>query len=197
MVPCLANPPKHASTRTAQSSATRRGAAILSPSSVAMGKMSAGASGHIPRKAGSNCSTGTRATSSVISERADPIPAIPPAARQHVPQSGHFDVHLVVGKAERMVELDSNASGEIFFESLQGHVRKVRKDAALELDRDVDQVVFAKVPMPAEDDERFEIGLTEAKMATAWRHAVRWIEGVRKGLGPEDEIYAILERDYG
>jgi hypothetical protein len=104
---------------------------------------------------------------------------------------------MVVGKVRRMVELDSNVSGEIFFESLQAHVRKVRKNPALELVRNVDKVVFAMVLRPGEDDERLEIGLAEAKMAKEWRTAVKWIEGARKRLPPEDEIYAILERDDG
>jgi hypothetical protein len=97
-----------------------------------------------------------------------------------------------------MVDLDSNASGEIFFETLQGEVRKLLKKAAFELDRTVDQVVFATVAVPGEEDARIEIPLTEAKMARAWRKAVAWIEGVRgMGLGPDGAIYAILERDNG
>jgi hypothetical protein len=196
MVARSANQSKHASVRVAQLSATGRGAAIPTPSSVAKGKTRISASSRISRNARSGGSTGTSAASSVISERTSSIPAIPPEARVHISQSGHFDVHLVVGKARRMVELDSNVSGEIFFESLQAHVRKVRKNPALELVRNVDKVVFATVLMPGEDDERLEIGLAEAKMAKEWRTAVKWIEAARKRL-PEDEIYAILERDDG
>jgi hypothetical protein len=166
------------------------------PSNVQQRRPSAAAShpSRLPRAAAS--SSGSSAAGSSIDDRSD-VPPISPSVRQHNPTSGQFDVILSFGRIERMVELDLNATGEAFFNTLRGHFRNLRRNSLLDLDRTVDRVVFAIHRDPGVDDDCCQVDLVERRMPKTWAHAVGWIRGVLDGLDSEDSIYAIIERHGG
>ncbi|KAF1813839.1 hypothetical protein P152DRAFT_448235 [Eremomyces bilateralis CBS 781.70] len=149
----------------------------------------------LPRAAGAAGSSGSSAAGSAVADRSN-ASGISPSARQHFPASGQFYVILVFGNAEQLVQLDMNGTGEIFFNTLQGLVRNLRRDAALDLDRNVDRVVFATCRDLSDDDVCCHTDLAEERIAVTWRHTVRWIRGIQETRSPED-IYAIIERNGG
>lgn len=96
-----------------------------------------------------------------------------------------------------MIQLDLNATGEDFFNALRGHVRILRRNTALDLDRNVDRVVFATLRDPSDDDDYCPVDLVEERMTQTWKHAIKWIRRIQESLGSDDDIYAIIERNGG
>lgn len=111
---------------------------------------------------------------------------------KYSPSTEPFYVILVCENSNAVVELDLEATGEAFFESLQGHVREVRKCPDLVLNRKQDLVIFATAP-EYKNGLNLRVKLQEPRMAGAWMIASKWIKSTQKNLAPEDMFYAILQ----
>jgi hypothetical protein len=127
------------------------------------------------------------AAGSLASERLD-------AAREHIPESGYYPVILVWEKKQKKVKLDLNAEGDTFFEALQGHNRKLRKDSSLHLDREVDKVTFS-THLDVDSGETYEVDLMEKDMGSNWRSAAGWIRKMKSSLASDEDLFAIMEQD--
>jgi hypothetical protein len=111
----------------------------------------------------------------------------------HLTQTGltsGFNVTILCGKAEMGFKLELNATGAIFFESLNQVIKKRNRR---ELNRELDLVRFA--PHKDDYDDCCWVSLMEDQVVDDWAHAVDWFSRLKaKGacriyavVGPDDD----------
>ena len=114
-------------------------------------------------------------------------PSIPNADQQQVPPiTESIRLHCVWDKAHAMVDIDLNANGEAFVNTIQAYFQKRGKT----LDRDAHSILL-KTDKGKPDAEGFPLSLHEADLVADWEVASDWMKDNKKEAPPR--LFGIVE----